>query len=310
MKYFLSISFLIFSFSTDAQKDSIAIYHGNLPAAIFIKGYPHNPSTTFGFGGSSIYNFSRANYTIYNSSDSSRYNGTVYSYNNQEKYSGTYFFYDEVLSEFEDGMRIRCKTTTYHRWHDHGTEKFDPEVSATNLVYYSDKGSQRDSSYYSLYDRNQELITFWYTYLENDHQIRSSTNFKNGDATFQAEYIDDIPHGMRMQSLFTYNKNHDDTIIKFNSIYDHGNLVDVLSDNVLYLGHKNEIIDKKTFFETLSYLEKGRDNFKFLAMRDQLKSITTDYEIILTLNHKNFSHNIPKRALNRIIRKYAKLKKL
>ena len=301
--------FCLMFFAVKAQTDTVVIDNGQLPANIFFEGYPF-PKSNGGFhlnDMTATLNPIHQNLKLFYTQDSTEYSGFVKFINNGKRiYGQSHASFDEFLCTYSNGLRVYCEMKTYNR-------PFNKEVgvdasksswiSAINLHYYSNFGAITDSIHYVTYNNKEQLLRESFSYSRSGMEIRNETLYVDEKIAFQGVYIDEKLDGKWKLSIETVTKKGNDTLISFYCLFKNDTLKDVLSDHCLFLGKKDEILDKSSFFTLYPTLQNGSDDFKFLSMSDQVSSISNDFNIILTVNKNYFNYGIPEKKIKRILRK-------
>ncbi len=300
-------TFLI-PFALSAQPDTLIISYGELPESVFIEGYPF-PESNGGFhvsDGTASLNLVQQNLQLFNSDDSTGHTGLVKLVDNEVRHYGqSHSAFDEYLFTFENGYRTFCEMKTFNRTFNRGGGKTRPWLAAINFVYFSDLGSNTDSLRYCTFNNQEQLLNESFIYSKNGKEIREETSYVNGEVAFQGKMEDDLLQGKWQWSVQTVSEKWTDTLITLECAFRNDTLIDVVSDNCLFLGRKDELLNKTRFFEQFPNLRNGHGDFIFLAMKEQAFSLSPNYPLILTANEDYFN-GIPEKQLKRIRRRFRK----
>lgn len=231
----IAFSYIFFALSSlcFGQEDTLVIESHSFDQ-IFTEQQPKN----------SLYRFIPNQYEItYLSSDSSTFSGVL---KICLTYLGKYTVEDDEKCitkrylNYKEGQLIESKETNFY----YSSDFISTEQPSSQVHSYFELGSFKKGVSRSYY-RTGELSYYEKTELKNDSLYSTSIGFqKNGTILLFGNSINGAREG-KWES-FTYN----DTI-PIIEVYKFDNLIDVISDRVIYIGKNNEVIDKKAFFNIL-----------------------------------------------------------
>jgi len=221
--------------------------------------------------------------TLYFTKDATLFNGILVQQLFVDVDSDTHVLAYHTYCQYQNGLAGKC--TTYVRYYprtyldENGIEKKFNIIEILVEVEYFAFGKKKEENQRITFYESGQVQGIQNTSQKNGKEYREFISYKeSGDTMVCGAYLDNKMHGE------WHNFDYNIAGTEFVEVWDNGKLIDIKNTDVIFIGEKNKVIDKKTFLKII----KNYPNWMIVPLSAKHKPLASGYLFIMFPDYLDF----------------------